>query len=122
MSAPKLPAPRWCGAVMIASFIAATSLDARADAPGEAPVAKDARVDSDASTEQEARLRAWSGLSFGWDIHAEAVALFKHYTIGTSGAWYSGQGAGGGATASLHFRPPGVLARGALRWVEFELG
>lgn len=86
------------------------------------PVAVDASPDAAGPSVRDEQLQAWPGLSFGWDVHAEAVALFKHYTIGTSGAWYSGQGAGGGATASLHFRPGGALARGVLRWVEFELG
>lgn len=100
---------------------------ARAEAPISTPstpstAAPDPGTDDAAARAQDARADAWSGLSFGWDIHAEAVALFKHYTIGQTGAWYSGQGGGGGATASLHFRPPGAFAHGALRWVEFELG
>jgi hypothetical protein len=121
MSASHLPALRWLGA----SALLVATLPARADTPSDTSTTRAASgppVADAAATEQEARLRAWSGLSFGWDVHAEAVALFKHYTIGATGAWYSGQGGGGGASASLHFRPPGALARGALRWVEFELG
>src|SRR5689334_16022484 len=64
-----------------------------------------------------AALRSWPGLSFGWDIHAEVTSLFKRYTIGDQNAWYSGQGAGGGASASLHFRPAAALNQGNLRWV-----
>lgn len=71
---------------------------------------------------QDSALAAWPGMSFGWDIHAEAISLFKHYTLIDRGAWYSGQGVGGGASASLHFRPPAALSAGVLRWVEFELG
>jgi hypothetical protein len=67
-------------------------------------------------------IERWAGMSFGWDVHVEAISLFKHYTIGDAGAWYSGQGAGGGASASLHFRPPAAIASGVLRWIEFELG
>jgi hypothetical protein len=84
-----------------------------------APAAQDA-VDTDAA--DALALTSWPGISFGWDVHAEAVSMFKHYTIGERGAWYSGQGAGGGATASLHFRPPAALSGSALNWIEFELG
>lgn len=77
---------------------------------------------ADFGIDEAPALERWPGLSFGWDIHAEAISLFKHYTIGDSGAWYSGQGAGGGVSASLHFRPPAALASGVLRWIEFELG
>jgi hypothetical protein len=70
----------------------------------------------------QAALSSWPGLSLGWDVRAEAISLFKHYTIGGQGAWYSGQGAGGGASLSLHFRPAAALSKGVLRWVEFELG
>lgn len=76
----------------------------------------------DSGREGPAPIERWPGASFGWDVHAEAISLFKHYTIGESGAWYSGQGAGGGVSASLHFRPPAAHAAGVLRWIEFELG
>jgi hypothetical protein len=122
MSTAKLPTVGWAGAGLVVLLAASLPEHARADVPSPAPGSSEPRADQATTPDQQARLGAWSGLSFGWDVHAEAVALFKHYTIGSSGAWYSGQGAGGGATASLHFRPPGALARGALRWVEFELG
>jgi hypothetical protein len=77
---------------------------------------------SDPSLDEAAALERWPGVSFGWDIHAEAISLFKHYTIGDTGAWYSGQGAGGGVSASLHFRAPAALSAGLLRWIELELG
>lgn len=64
----------------------------------------------------------WPGASFGWDVRLEAVALFKRYTLEEEQAWFSGQGAGAGATGSLHFRPPIALMGGATRWVELELG
>jgi hypothetical protein len=86
--------------------------------PNAAPAAQAV----DAGAAEEPALRAWPGVSFGWDVHAEAVSMFKHYTIGDRGAWYSGQGGGGGATASLHFRPPAALTGSALNWIEFELG
>jgi hypothetical protein len=76
----------------------------------------------DTRAADDAALRDWPGMSFGWDVHAEAISLFKHYKIGDRGAWYSGQGAGGGVTASLHFRPAAALSEGMLRWIEFELG
>jgi hypothetical protein len=85
---------------------------------GEAP----AIPPLDTRDADDTALRDWPGLSFGWDVHAEAISLFKHYTIGDRGAWYSGQGAGGGVTASLHFRPAAALSGGVLRWIEFELG
>jgi len=66
---------------------------------------------------------AWSDLSFGWDLRAEGVSLFKHYTVANRGVWYGGEGWGGGASVSLHFRGPAWLRTGAgSRWVEFELG
>jgi hypothetical protein len=65
----------------------------------------------------------WSGVSLGWDLRAEGVSLFKHYTIGDEDAWFSGEGVGGAVSLSLHFRPPAALARSSvLRWMEFELG
>jgi hypothetical protein len=76
----------------------------------------------DAGSTDDARLQSWPGVSFGWDVHGEAISLFKRYTIGDREAWYSGQGAGGGVTASLHFRPAAALSGGSLRWIEFELG
>jgi hypothetical protein len=122
-----LRSPRWCsfGVALLGGVGVVAPASARAEAPPAAwapPPAGEAGADEAAAREQEARLDAWSGLSFGWDLHAEAIALFKRYTIGERQAWYSGQGLGGGATASLHFRPAGALRRGVLRWVEFELG
>ena len=87
------------------------------------PSARAAEPADTGTTERDlAALREWPGLSLGWDIHAEVTSLFKRYTIGDQSAWYSGQGAGGGATASLHFRPAAALSDGSLRWVEFEFG
>jgi hypothetical protein len=122
---PQHPLSGSLGAALLAGLGAVAPASARAEAPSAAappPPAAGASAEDAALREQAARLDAWSGLSFGWDLHGEAIALFKHYTVGERGAWYSGQGLGGGATASLHFRPAGALARGALRWVEFELG
>jgi hypothetical protein len=76
----------------------------------------------DGGAADEAALRDWPGVSLGWDVHAEAISLFKHYSVGERGAWYSGQGAGGGVSVSLHFRPAAALSSGVLRWIEFELG
>jgi hypothetical protein len=84
--------------------------------------AADPTADSAATSAEAQAMTDWSGASFGWDIHAEAISMFKHYTIGDRGAWYSGQGAGGGASASVHFRPSGAFSQGVLHWVEFELG
>jgi hypothetical protein len=94
--------------------LAGSSTTARAEGPSFAPI--------DSGVEEASALERWPGVSLGWDVHAEAISLFKHYTIGDVGAWYSGQGAGGGASVSLHFRPPAALAAGILRWIEFELG
>jgi hypothetical protein len=94
-----------------------------AGALAAAPVAAALEEPLDTGREaDEGALRSWPGLSFGWAVQGEAISLFKHYTIGDRAAWYSGQGAGGGVTASLHFRPPAALSNGVLRWVEFELG
>ncbi len=87
--------------------------------PNSDPVARD-RVNGGAA--DDLALRSWPGVSLGWDVHAEAVSMFKHYTIDDRGAWYSGQGAGGGASVSLHLRPPAVLSGGTLDWIELELG
>jgi hypothetical protein len=66
---------------------------------------------------------AWADVSLGWDLRAEGVSLFKHYTVADRGVWYGGEGWGGGASVSLHFRGPGWLVPGtASRWVEFEIG
>lgn len=102
---------RWLAVTLACGTLASSSV-ARADDP----------ADQGAAASDDARLQAWPGVSFGWSLHAEAVSLFKRYTIGERGAWYNGQGAGGGASISLHFRPPGALRRGVLRWVELELG
>jgi len=96
-------------AVASLGAVAANAAEARAlaAAPAESP----ADTGSDAG---DGPVANWSGLSVGWDIRAEAISLFKHYTIGGQGAWYSGQGAGGGASLSLHFRPPAALSSGVL--------
>ena len=86
-----------------------------------APSSHQVPPDSGASVSEEA-MENWAGLSLGWDVRAEAISLFKRYTIDGQGAWYSGQVAGGGASLSLHFRPAAVLSQGVLHWVEFELG
>jgi hypothetical protein len=105
-------------AVASLGSIVAQAADARAGA-AVAPAESPADTGTGAG---DGPVANWSGLSVGWDIRAEAISLFKHYTIGGQGAWYSGQGAGGGASLSLHFRPPAAMSRGVLRWVEFELG
>ncbi|HKO94522.1 MAG TPA: hypothetical protein VJU61_25385, partial [Polyangiaceae bacterium] len=65
----------------------------------------------------------WAAVSIGWDLRAEGVSLFKHYTVDGQGEWYSGQGWGGGGSLSLHFRGPASLGSStAVRWAEFELG
>jgi hypothetical protein len=89
---------------------------------GSAGIASAQEQPVDSGPLDETRLESWPGVSFGWDVHAEAISLFKRYTIADRGAWYSGQGAGGGLTASLHFRPAAALSSGSLRWVEFEFG
>jgi hypothetical protein len=103
--------------------LAAAAALAWVSMPGDAraePLAGPA--DTGTTDAEGTAMQHWPGLSFGWDLHAEAISLYKHYTIGDRGAWYSGQGAGGGASASLHFRPAGAFSHGVLRWVEFELG
>jgi hypothetical protein len=112
-----LPASIASAALILAALFGSAAT-ARADASGAMPV--DAA--RDVVADEAPALQRWPGVSFGWDVHAEAISLFKHYTINDTGAWYSGQGAGGGASASLHFRPPAALASGVLRWIEFELG
>lgn len=76
----------------------------------------------DAPRPEEHQSQLWPGASFGWDLRLEAISLFKRYTLAGEEAWFSGQGAGAGASASLHFRPPAAFAGGAARWVELELG
>ena len=65
---------------------------------------------------------AWANLSVGWDLRAEGASLFKHYTVDGRGVWYGGEGWGGGASISMHFRGPAWLGGGASRFAEFELG
>jgi hypothetical protein len=65
---------------------------------------------------------AWANLSVGWDLRAEGASLFKHYTVDDRGVWYGGEGWGGGASISMHFRGPAWLGGGASRFAEFELG
>jgi hypothetical protein len=65
---------------------------------------------------------AWADLSIGWDLRGEAVSLFKRYTVDGQDVWYGGEGFGGGASISLHFRGPAWRGIGGARWVEFELG
>jgi hypothetical protein len=48
--------------------------------------------------------------------------MFKRYTVAGRSSWYSGEGAGGGVSASLHFRGPPALGLSEVRWVEFEVG
>ena len=65
----------------------------------------------------------WAAVSLGWDLRAEGVSLFKHYTVGGQSAWYGGEGWGGGGSLSLHFRGPASLGGSTtVRWTEFELG
>jgi hypothetical protein len=33
------------------------------------------------------REEAWADLSLGWDLRAEGVSLFKHYTVSDGGVW-----------------------------------
>ncbi len=68
------------------------------------------------------RKSEWPGVSFGWDARLEGISMFKRYTVAGRGTWYSGEGAGGGVSASLHFRGPPALALSEVRWVELELG
>lgn len=115
------------GAVMAAGLVSATVVPTalRAEepsAPATQPLAAPPARDGGDGAAEELALRSWPGVSLGWDVHAEAVSMFKHYTIGDRGAWYSGQGAGGGASLSLHFRPPAALSGSSLDWLEFELG
>jgi hypothetical protein len=65
---------------------------------------------------------AWANLSLGWDLRAEAVSLFKRYTVGGKDVWYGGAGFGGGASLSLHFRGPAWHGIGGVRWHDFEVG
>jgi hypothetical protein len=126
---PRLSTLRWLAVALITS--AAPSLAAR-EPVAPAPVARQQPATPrpvladaepvDVGALDEAALRDWSGASLGWDVHGEAISLFKRYSIGERSAWYSGQGAGGGLSVSLHFRPAAALSRGVLRWLEFELG
>lgn len=105
---------------------AEVTAEAAAEATQQRAVAPPERMTQDRSAGaaggDTAALGRWPGVSLGWDVHAEAISMFKHYTIAGREAWYSGQGAGGGVSVSLHFRPPAALAEGVLRWVELEAG
>jgi hypothetical protein len=80
-------------------------------------------ADELASEETRPLEDAWADVSLGWDLRAEGASLFKHYTVADRGVWYSGEGWGGGASVSLHFRGPAWLRSGSgSRWVELELG
>jgi hypothetical protein len=108
---PCLATPRPLAAMLA---LTALTLGSAGGAAAQEPV--------DAGATDEAALRDWPGVSLGWDVHAEAISLFKHYTVSEQGAWYSGQGAGGGVSVSLHFRPAAALSSGVSSWIEFELG
>ncbi len=108
-------------AALSVSCLLSAASDVRAAEAGAPEKKGNGPADTGAASD-DAAFANWSGLSLGWEIRAEAISLFKHYTIDGQGAWYSGQGAGGGAALSLHFRPPAALSHGVLRWVEFELG
>lgn len=112
------------GSLPVVAHAAVGGSDAPSAAASEAqnaPAPRDAGP-TDGPSSLDASLSNWSGLSLGWDVRGEAISLFKRYTIDGQGAWYSGQGAGGGASLSLHFRPAAALSQGVLRWIEFELG
>lgn len=80
-------------------------------------------ADELASDQTRALEDAWADVSLGWDLRAEVGSLFKHYTVADRGVWYSGEGWGGSASVSLHFRGPAWLRSGSgSRWVELELG
>jgi hypothetical protein len=64
----------------------------------------------------------WPGVSLGWDARLEGISMFKRYTVAGRSSWYSGEGGGGGVSASLHFRGPPALGSSEVRWVEFEVG
>jgi hypothetical protein len=83
-----------------------------------APCCGDELADEDTIAAED----AWANLSVGWDLRAEGASLFKHYTVDGRGVWYGGEGWGGGASVSLHFRGPAWLGGGASRFADFELG
>jgi hypothetical protein len=83
-----------------------------------APCCADELADADARPAEA----AWASVSLGWDLRLEGVALFKRYTVAGREVWYGGEGYGGGASLSLHFRGPTWFGAGATRWTEFELG
>ena len=83
-----------------------------------APCCGDELADDDSIAAED----AWANLSLGWDLRAEGASLFKHYTVAERGVWYGGEGWGGGASISLHFRGPAWLGGGASRFADFELG
>jgi hypothetical protein len=69
------------------------------------------------------RAADWAQPSLGWDLRAEGISLFKHYTVAGRGAWYAGEGVGGGGSVSVHFRGPAWLSSGVgVHWTELELG
>lgn len=80
-------------------------------------------ADERASEAVRASEDTWADLSLGWDLRAEGVSLFKHYTVANGGVWYTGEGWGGAASLSLHFRAPTWLGSSTgSRWTELELG
>ncbi len=103
-------------AVLLAMLFVVLPAVAHAGGIADAPGVADAPSNEDPASE------LWAGASLGWDLRAEAISLFKRYTLEDRGAWFSGQGVGGAASLSLHFRTPPALSQGALRWLEFELG
>jgi hypothetical protein len=109
-------------ALALVAASSAASMARAADSRSDTAAPDTPRAEDQGKEASDAALASWPGLSLGWDVRAEAISLFKHYTIGGQGAWYSGQGAGGGASLSLHFRPSAAMSRGVLRWIEFELG
>lgn len=67
---------------------------------------------------------SWAGVSVGWDLRFEMNVLLKHYAIDGGGSlWSGGLGAGGGLSASLHFRTPASIGDDArATWLDFEVG
>jgi hypothetical protein len=103
----------------------ASQLAARTPTQGASPEAANVSLccaDSGPAIEPEDTLDRWADVSFGWDARLEGISLFKHYTVENRSTWFSGQGIGGGVSASLHFRGPAALGFSSVRWVEFELG
>jgi hypothetical protein len=92
--------------------------NAQPGAPLLAPCCADELTDEDTIAAED----AWANLSIGWDLRAEGASLFKHYTVEGRGVWYGGEGWGGGASISMHFRGPAWLGGGPSRFTEFELG